>query len=93
MSTLIEREHSVLFQNYKRLPIELDYAKGSYIYDRSGKRYLDFLSGIAVNALGHSHPRLVDAVIEQAKKAMHVSNFFYQEPQIRLAELIHELGG
>ena len=74
MSTdLISREQNVLFQNYRRLPIELDYAKGSYIYDKSGRKYLDFLSGIAVNALGHSHPKLVDAVVKQAQKSMHVS--------------------
>lgn len=93
MSTdIISREHEVLFQNYRRLPIELDYGKGSYLYDTSGKKYLDFLSGIAVNALGHSHPKLVDAVVKQAQKSMHVSNFFYQESQVRLAELICELG-
>ena len=58
-NTLIEREQEVMFQNYRRLPIEIERAIGSEIFDISGKRYLDFLSGIAVNALGHSHPGII----------------------------------
>ncbi|MFM6955152.1 MAG: aspartate aminotransferase family protein [Ignavibacteria bacterium] len=92
-TTLIEREQEVMFQNYRRLPIEIERAIGSEIFDTSGKRYLDFLSGIAVNALGHSHPRIIKAIKEQAEKYLHVSNFFYQEPQVRLAELITEKSG
>ena len=92
-NTLIEREQEVMFQNYRRLPIEIERAIGSEIFDTSGKRYLDFLSGIAVNALGHSHPGIIEAVKTQVEKYLHVSNFFYQEPQIRLAELITEKSG
>ena len=92
-NTLIEREQEVMFQNYRRLPIEIERAIGSEIFDISGKRYLDFLSGIAVNALGHSHPGIIEAVKHQVEKYLHVSNFFYQEPQIRLAELITEKSG
>jgi len=91
--TLIEREQKVIFQNYRRLPIEIEKAIGTEIFDISGKRYLDFLSGIAVNALGHSHHGIIQAVKTQAEKYLHVSNFFYQEPQIRLAELITEKSG
>ncbi|MGA1433999.1 MAG: aspartate aminotransferase family protein [Candidatus Kapaibacteriota bacterium] len=91
--TFIEREHEVMFQNYRRLPIEISKAIGSEIFDTSGKRYLDFLSGIAVNALGHSHPRIIKVIQEQAEKYLHVSNFFYQEPQIKLSELITEKSG
>lgn len=91
--SLIEREQEVMFQNYRRLPIEISKAIGSEIFDISGKRYLDFLSGIAVNALGHSHPRIIKAIQEQAEKYLHVSNFFYQEPQIKLSELITEKSG
>lgn len=90
---LIEREHGAIFQTYKRLPITIEKALGCEIWDGEGKRYLDFLGGIAVNALGHSHPKIIDAVCEQAKKYMHVSNYFYQEPQIALAEKIKEVGG
>lgn len=87
---LIEREHSAIYQSYKRLPISVSSAEGSRIYTLEGTVYLDMLAGIAVNALGHSHPRVIAAVTEQANKYMHVSNFFYQEPQVRLAELLIE---
>jgi acetylornithine/N-succinyldiaminopimelate aminotransferase len=83
--SVIVREHDVLFQTYKRLPIVIDRAEGARIFDADGNVYLDMLGGIAVNALGHSHPRVVDAVVDQARRYMHVSNFFYQEPQVRLA--------
>lgn len=91
--SLIDREHDVLFQTYKRLPVVIDRAEGARIIDVDGNVYLDLLGGIAVNALGHSHPRVVDAVVEQARRYMHVSNFFYQEPQVRLAELLRAASG
>lgn len=92
-AALFGREHDVLFQNYKRLPLAVVRAEGCRIYDAEGRIYLDFLSGIAVNALGHSHPRIVAAVTRQAQRYMHLSNFFYQEPQVRLAELLKEASG
>ncbi|MBL7998319.1 MAG: acetylornithine transaminase [Candidatus Kapabacteria bacterium] len=87
-TALIEREHNVIYQTYRRLPIVIDRAEGCRIYDTEGNSYLDMLSGIAVNALGHSHPRIIEAITVQAQKYLHVSNFFYQEPQVRLAELL-----
>lgn len=93
MRSLTEREHDVIFQTYKRLPIEIASASGCRISAINGDVYLDFLGGIAVNALGHSHPHVVQNVIDQAQRYMHVSNFFYQEPQIRLAELLCEASG
>jgi len=93
MRSLTEREHDVIFQTYKRLPIEIASASGCRITAVDGTVYLDFLGGIAVNALGHSHPHVVQNVIDQAQRYMHVSNFFYQEPQIRLAELLCEASG
>lgn len=93
MHDIIEREHHVLFQTYKRLPIAIDHAIGCRIIDSEGNAYLDVLGGIAVNALGHSHPRIVQAVIDQVQRYMHVSNFFYQEPQVRLAELLSARSG
>ena len=92
-NTLIEQEKNSFFQVYKRLPIVVDYAQGCRIYDKSGKCYLDFLGGIAVNALGHSHPKIIEAVCNQAKKYMHLSNYFYQEPQILMAERLKQLSG
>lgn len=93
MSNLIEREQKVMFQTYKRLPIEIERASGARIWDKDGNEYLDFLAGIAVNALGHSHPRVVEAAKSQIEKYMHVSNYFYQEPQIKLAEKLVEITG
>jgi len=92
-SNLIDREHQSIYQTYKRLPIVIDRAEGARIYDIDGNSYLDFLAGIAVNALGHSHPSIIAAVEAQIKKYMHVSNYFYQEPQVRLAEKIKEKSG
>ncbi|MBU3742087.1 MAG: aspartate aminotransferase family protein [Candidatus Kapabacteria bacterium] len=89
----IEREQQSLFQTYKRLPVVIDRAEGCRIIDVDGNVYLDFLGGIAVNALGHSHPRVVEAVTYQARRYMHVSNFFYQEPQVKLAEQLKGISG
>ncbi len=92
-SDLITREQSVLFQTYKRLPLQIERAEGCRVYTSDGDVYLDFLGGIAVNALGHGHPRLVAAIVEQARRYTHVSNFFYQEPQVRLAEQLRSITG
>lgn len=92
-NSIIEREHEAIYQTYKRLPIAIEKAVGCRIYAKSGDVYLDFLSGIAVNALGHSHPKIIEAVEMQIKKYMHVSNYFYQEPQIELAEKLKKLSG
>lgn len=91
--SLIDREKEVFFQTYKRLPIEVDKAVACKIYDKQGNVYTDFLSGIAVNALGHSHPKIIEAVNTQVSKYMHLSNYFYQELQIKLAEKIKEVSG
>ncbi|MCB0702448.1 MAG: acetylornithine/succinylornithine family transaminase [Candidatus Kapaibacterium sp.] len=85
-SDLIEREKNSILQTYGRLPIEIEYAKDCYIYDNEGNEYLDFLGGIAVNVLGHSHPEIIDAIVKQSNQYLHVSNFFYQKPQIEIAE-------
>lgn len=93
VSNLSEREKSVMYGIYKRLPITVDYAQGCRIYDVEGKPYLDFLSGIAVNTLGHSHPKIQNAIEHQIRRYMHLSNYFYQEPQIALAEKLVALSG
>src|SRR3989339_2225677 len=93
VNNLIEREKSVILQTYKRLPIEISKAEGCWIHDTKGNIYLDFLGGIAVNALGHSHPAIIHAIKTQLDKYMHVSNYFYQEPQIKLAEKLKEMTG
>lgn len=90
---LMEREHAVVFQTYRRIPVAIERAEGARIYDLDGKSYLDMLGGIAVNALGHSHPKIIAAIEQQIRKYMHVSNVFYQEPQVRLAEQLVEASG
>jgi acetylornithine/N-succinyldiaminopimelate aminotransferase len=87
-ASLIEREQQSMFQVYRRLPIAVSHASGCRIVSTEGDEYLDFLSGIAVSALGYGHPRLIDAITRQAQAFMHLSNVFYQEPQIELAELL-----
>ena len=91
--TLVDREHNSILQTYKRLPITVQKAEGCRIYDTEGNSWLDFLGGIAVNALGHSHPAIIEAAEFQLRKYMHVSNFFYQEPQIKLAEKLKQITG
>jgi predicted acetylornithine/succinylornithine family transaminase len=93
MDNLINREEKIFFQTYKRLHIEIDHATGARIFDKSGNSYLDFLGGIAVNALGHCHPKTIIAIENQIKKYSHVSNYFYQEPQILLAEELKRMTG
>ena len=90
---LMEREHAVVFQTYRRINVAIDRAEGMRIYDVDGKAYLDMLGGIAVNALGHSHPRIIEAVEHQIRRYMHVSNVFYQEPQVTLAEQLVKASG
>ena len=76
---------------YARLPVEFVRGEGSRLWDAEGNEYLDFLCGISVTSLGHCHPRVVEAVREQAASLMHVSNLFYTEPAMRLAERLSEL--
>ncbi|KAB8295559.1 acetylornithine transaminase [Bifidobacterium avesanii] len=71
----------------------MDHGKGAHIWDVDGNEYLDFLGGIAVNALGYAHPKWVAAVAEQAGKVAHTSNYFATEPQIELAAKLIELAG
>jgi acetylornithine aminotransferase len=71
----------------------LDHGQGARVWDVDGNEYLDFLAGIAVNALGHAHPVFVDAVAGQAAKAAHISNYFASVPQLELAERLTRLSG
>ncbi len=88
-----EKESKYILHTYKRLPIEIDHADGVYIYSKDGKKYLDFFGGIAVNALGYNNPRVNAAIIDQVKRYMHVSNLFYMDSQIELAEAFCNLSG
>jgi acetylornithine aminotransferase/acetylornithine/N-succinyldiaminopimelate aminotransferase len=79
--------------SYGRFELVLSHGAGSYVFDVAGKRYLDLGSGIAVCCLGHAHPAITEALIEQSKKLIHVSNLYFTEPQGRLAaELVKRIG-
>jgi acetylornithine/N-succinyldiaminopimelate aminotransferase len=84
-----------LMQTYRRAPVEFVRGEGAWLWDAEGNRYLDFVSGISVCSVGHCHPVVVEAIREQAGRLLHVSNLFYTEPMIRLAERLAgaSLGG
>ena len=79
-----------MFQTYSRFPITLVRGEGCRVWDEEGKEYLDFVGGIAVCALGHSSPLVTEALQEQSKSLVHVSNLYYTKPQIQLAKLLVE---
>ena len=90
MKELTARADRYLANTYARFPVVLERGEGCRVWDVEGKEYLDCVAGIAVCALGHCHPAVVQAVQAQAAKLLHVSNLYYIEPQIRLAELLCE---
>ena len=77
-----------IMHTYRRFPVVLARGKGQKVWDVNGKEYLDFVAGIAVCNLGHSHPGVIDALKKQLEKLTHVSNLYYTEPQARLAKLL-----
>jgi predicted acetylornithine/succinylornithine family transaminase len=85
--------NSHLMHTYARFPVRLVKGQGSRVWDDQGKRYLDFISGIAVNTLGHAHPALARAVCEQAATLVHCSNLFHIPQQEQLAETLCRLSG
>jgi acetylornithine/N-succinyldiaminopimelate aminotransferase len=91
--TVIDLERQYLLQNYSRYPLVLHRGKGCYLYDVNGNRYLDFIAGIGVNALGHAHPRIVKVIREQAALLIHTSNLYYNEYQGPLARRLAETSG
>jgi len=82
-----------LLNTYKRFPVEFVRGNGAFLYDVSGKEYTDFLSGIAVTGLGHNHPAIKQAVIEQINSLWHVSNLYESTPQKNLAEKLADISG
>lgn len=91
-ASIAERAKKVLFQNYRQQPIALVRGLGANVWDADGKEYIDFLGGIAVTALGHNHPSVCRAVEAQLEKLWHISNVYYTEPQVALAERIVATG-
>jgi predicted acetylornithine/succinylornithine family transaminase len=87
-SKIIEDADHYLMPTYSRFPIVLRKGRGIKVWDTTGKEYLDFVGGIAVNVLGHCHPKVVVALQKQAQRLIHVSNLYYIEPQAKLAKLL-----
>jgi len=83
---ILDNEARLFFKTYKRLPLLVQRGEGCYLFTTDGEKYLDMFSGLAVNALGYNHPGVIAAIEKQAKKYIHLSNYFVQEPQVELAE-------
>lgn len=90
---IIAEEKKYIFQTYSRYPVVITKGKGMKVFDNSGKEYLDFLGGIAVDTLGHCHPRVASAVRNQISKLVHISNLYYTVPQVKLAKLLCQVSG
>jgi acetylornithine/N-succinyldiaminopimelate aminotransferase len=90
VSDVPELESRYHMQMFRRMPVTLVRGEGTRVWDDQGKEYLDFVAGIATDTLGHAHPGLADAIATQAKTLIHVSNLFYSEPQVKLAQLLVE---
>lgn len=90
---LVALGQSNLYPNYRQPPIVLTRGEGSRLWDANGKQYFDLFAGIAVSTLGHGHPALAHAIAEQAKQVIHLSNYFYNQPNVELAAKLTKLTG
>jgi acetylornithine/N-succinyldiaminopimelate aminotransferase len=90
---VMDLESAYLLQNYSRYPLVLRRGKGCWLYDIDGRRYLDLISGIGVNSLGHAHPRITRVIRDQAARLIHSSNLYYHEFQGPLAKILCETSG
>jgi acetylornithine/N-succinyldiaminopimelate aminotransferase len=88
-----EADRLYLAQTYRRQPIQLVEGHGAIVKDSNGKEYIDCLSGISVLNIGHSHPKVVEAIRRQSERIMHSSNIYYIGPQVELAELLYRVSG
>ncbi|MEO3818969.1 acetylornithine transaminase [Plantactinospora sp. B24E8] len=93
MTTLVDRWSQAMMNNYGAPPLALVRGSGAVVVDEAGREYVDLVGGIAVNALGHAHPAVVEAVTRQISTLGHVSNLFVAEPPVALAELLLALAG
>jgi acetylornithine/N-succinyldiaminopimelate aminotransferase len=93
LEQIADLEKRFLLSTYNRYPVAFEKGKGVFLYDFEGKKYLDFVAGLGVNALGHAHPRIVKTIRQQAAKVIHLSNLYYNEYQGPLAERLCQLSG
>jgi acetylornithine and succinylornithine aminotransferases len=90
---IFEQEREVFLHTYNRIPLEIERGEGAYLINKKGDRYLDFFSGLAVNALGYAHPKIVKAVSEQISKFAHLSNSYITDVQVEFGELMLKHSG
>ena len=93
MTSVLERETAAVMQTYGRTPIVFTEGTGTWLTDDAGRRYLDFLTGLAVVSVGHANPRVAAAVASQMARLVHVSNLYVTEPMVGLAERLNALSG
>ena len=93
MNNIFEKENELFLSTYKRIPLEISKGEGVYLFDKQGNKYLDFFTGLAVNALGYTHPDVNKAINEQISKFSHLSNYFITESQIKFAEKMIKYSG
>ena len=91
--TVIERSEQALVHTYNRYSLVWDHGEGVYLYDTDGNRYLDFVAGIAVFALGYGNKAYNQAILSQAEKILHTSNYYYSVPMMEAAEKITKASG
>lgn len=90
---MIAKGKQYVMGTYSQAPVVIEFGDGVYVQDSEGKKYLDMVSGIAVNSLGYNHPAIVGAIKEQAEKLVHISNLYWNEPQIAFAEKLCKTSG
>ncbi|MEE0510660.1 MAG: acetylornithine transaminase [Peptococcaceae bacterium] len=93
MNNMIEKGQQYIMGTYSQAPIVIEKGEGVYLTDNTGKKYIDMVSGIAVNSLGYRHPAIVKAIQEQAETLIHISNLYWNIPQIELAEKLCKASG
>lgn len=91
VTEMFEKDSKYIFQTFARQPIAIARGKGVFVWDSEGRKYLDFVSGISVNIVGHCNPAVVSAIRKQSERFIHTSNLYYSEPQMELAEKLCRL--
>jgi acetylornithine aminotransferase len=90
---ILEKEKEILLHTYNRIPLDISHGEGVYLVSKDGRKYLDFFSGLAVNALGYGNEKIINAIEEQIKKIIHLSNYYINQPQLELAERLIKYSG
>ncbi|MCW8810784.1 MAG: aminotransferase class III-fold pyridoxal phosphate-dependent enzyme, partial [Ignavibacteriaceae bacterium] len=76
---ILEKEKEILLHTYSRIPLDVSHGEGVYLFSKDGRKYLDFFSGLAVNALGYGNKKIINAIEEQIKKIIHLSNYYINQ--------------